>query len=345
MNERLEEIMNWAEVEDVTYAETANPKKILGAHVIPEGLLVQSFVPTAKAIELVLGGQRYPMELVDEAGFFATLLPMEEAWNEELPAYTYHITYDNDTTEDSEDPYAFPSTYTDRDIKKYQGGIWYDIYEKMGAHPIRINGVDGVAFSVWAPNAERVSVVGDFNLWDGRRHMMQRLGDSGVFELFIPHLAPGSLYKYEIKCHHQEPFLKIDPYAFGFELRPGNASIVEDIGQFAWTDTAWQQQKAERGVEGIKEEAMSVYELHLGSFARKQQVIDEDGTAQTGSEFYNYRELAVKVAEYVKQEGYTHVELMPVMEHPLGLSGDRLLRTDEPLRHTGGLHVLHELHA
>ena len=148
MNERLEEIMNWAEVEDVTYAETANPKKILGAHIIPEGLLVQSFVPTAKSIELVLGGQRYPMELVDEAGFFATLLPVEEAWNEALPAYTYHITYDNDTTEDTEDPYAFPSTYTDRDIKKYQGGIWYDIYEKMGAHPIRINGVDGVAFSV-----------------------------------------------------------------------------------------------------------------------------------------------------------------------------------------------------
>lgn len=320
MNERLEEIMNWAEVEDVTYAETANPKKILGAHIIPEGLLVQSFVPTAKSIELVLGGQHYPMELVDEAGFFATLLPMEEAWNEVLPAYSYHITYDNDTTEDTEDPYAFPSTYTDRDIKKYQGGIWYDIYEKMGAHPIRINGVDGVAFSVWAPNAERVSVVGDFNLWDGRRHMMQRLGDSGVFELFIPHLAPGSLYKYEIKCHHQEPFLKIDPYAFGFELRPGNASIVEDIGQFTWTDAAWQQQKAERGVEGIKEEAMSVYELHLGSFARKQQAIDEDGTAQLGSEFYNYRELAVKVADYVKQEGYTHVELMPVMEHPLDAS-------------------------
>ena len=117
MNERLEEIMNWAEVEDVTYAETANPKKILGAHIIPEGLLVQSFVPTAKSIELVLGGQRYPMELVDEAGFFATLLPVEEAWNEALPAYTYHITYDNDTTEDTEDPYAFPSTYTDRDIR------------------------------------------------------------------------------------------------------------------------------------------------------------------------------------------------------------------------------------
>ena len=318
MNEQLEEIINWAEVEDITYAETADPKRILGAHIIPEGLLVQTYLPTAKRVELRLGaGAAYPMELVDESGFFAVLLPLQEAWKDALPDYRYHITYDNDTTEDTEDPYAFPSVYTDRDIKKYQGGIWYDIYEKMGAHPIRINDVDGVVFSVWAPNAERVSVVGDFNLWDGRRHIMQRLGDSGIFEIFIPRLTPGSLYKYEIKCHHQEPFLKIDPYAFGFELRPGNASIVEDLTPFAWSDEAWQQKKAETGTTGAKTAPMSVYEVHLGSFARKPQTVHEDGSVLAGSEFYNYRELAGKLADYVKQEGYTHVELMPIMEHPL----------------------------
>ena len=318
MNEQLEEIINWAEVEDITYAETADSKRILGAHIIPEGLLVQTYLPTAKSVELRLGaGAAYPMELVDESGFFAVLLPLQEAWKDALPDYRYHITYDNDTTEDTEDPYAFPSVYTDRDIKKYQGGIWYDIYEKMGAHPIRINDVDGVVFSVWAPNAERVSVVGDFNLWDGRRHIMQRLGDSGIFEIFIPRLTPGSLYKYEIKCHHQEPFLKIDPYAFGFELRPGNASIVEDLTPFAWSDEAWQQKKAETGTTGAKTAPMSVYEVHLGSFARKPQTVHEDGSVLAGSEFYNYRELAGKLADYVKQEGYTHVELMPIMEHPL----------------------------
>ena len=318
MNEQLEEIINWAEVEDITYAETADPKRILGAHIIPEGLLVQTYLPTAKRVELRLGaGAAYPMELVDESGFFAVLLPLQEAWKDALPDYRYHITYDNDTTEDTEDPYAFPSVYTDRDIKKYQGGIWYDIYEKMGAHPIRINDVDGVVFSVWAPNAERVSVVGDFNLWDGRRHIMQRLGDSGIFEIFIPRLTPGSLYKYEIKCHHQEPFLKIDPYAFGFELRPGNASIVEDLTPFAWSDEAWQQKKAETGTTGAKTAPMSVYEVHLGSFARKPQTVHEDGSVLAGSEFYNYRELAGRLADYVKQEGYTHVELMPIMEHPL----------------------------
>ncbi len=321
MNEQLEEIINWAEVEDITYAETADPKKILGAHIIPEGLLIQTYLPTAKQVELHLAfGETHPMELVDESGFFALLLPLQEAWKESLPSYTYHITYDNDTTEDTEDPYAFPSIYTDRDIKKYQGGIWYDIYEKMGAHPIRINGTDGVAFSVWAPNAERVSVVGDFNLWDGRRHIMQRLGDSGIFEIFIPHLTPGSLYKYEIKCHHQEPFLKIDPYAFGFELRPGNASVVEKIDDFAWSDSEWQKQKEASGASGSKTAAMSVYEVHLGSFARKPETVHEDGSVLAGSEFYNYRELAVKLADYVKQEGYTHVELMPVMEHPLDAS-------------------------
>ena len=318
MNEQLEEIINWAEVEDITYAETADPKRILGAHIIPEGLLVQTYLPTAKRVELRLGaGAAYPMELVDESGFFAVLLPLQEAWKDALPDYRYHITYDNDTTEDTEDPYAFPSVYTDRDIKKYQGGIWYDIYEKMGAHPIRINDVDGVVFSVWAPNAERVSVVGDFNLWDGRRHIMQRLGESGIFEIFIPRLTPGSLYKYEIKCHHQEPFLKIDPYAFGFELRPGNASIVEDLTPFAWSDEAWQQKKAETGTTGAKTAPVSVYEVHLGSFARKPQTVHEDGSVLAGSEFYNYRELAGKLADYVKQEGYTHVELMPIMEHPL----------------------------
>ena len=318
MNVQLEEIINWAEVEDITYAETADPKRILGAHIIPEGLLVQTYLPTAKRVELRLGaGAAYPMELVDESGFFAVLLPLQEAWKDALPDYRYHITYDNDTTEDTEDPYAFPSVYTDRDIKKYQGGIWYDIYEKMGAHPIRINDVDGVVFSVWAPNAERVSVVGDFNLWDGRRHIMQRLGESGIFEIFIPRLTPGSLYKYEIKCHHQEPFLKIDPYAFGFELRPGNASIVEDLTPFAWSDEAWQQKKAETGTTGAKTAPMSVYEVHLGSFARKPQTVHEDGSVLAGSEFYNYRELAGKLADYVKQEGYTHVELMPIMEHPL----------------------------
>ena len=280
MNERLEEIMNWAEVEDVTYAETANPKKILGAHIIPEGLLVQSFVPTAKSIELVLGGQRYPMELVDEAGFFAILLPMEEAWNEALPDYTYHITYDNDTTEDSEDPYAFPSTYTDRDIKKYQGGIWYDIYEKMGAHPIRINGVDGVAFSVWAPNAVRVSVVGNFNEWDGRRHAMHRMPMSGIFELFIPGVKVGDIYKYELKLKGNRIELKSDPYAACTEVPPAGASVVADTGAFQWEDEEWM---AGRKKFGDRKQPISIYETSLTDWKDGEELVEFVKKLNTGS--------------------------------------------------------------
>ena len=126
--------------------------------------------------------------------------------------YTLLVVYDNGTSEELYDPYAFSPLYTESDLKKFEAGVHYTIYEKMGAHPMSVNGVEGVYFSVWAPCAMRVSVVGDFNLWDGRRHQMRRLGDSGIFELFIPGLASGLIYKYEIKNSHGEPQLKADPY-------------------------------------------------------------------------------------------------------------------------------------
>ncbi|MDD6281853.1 MAG: 1,4-alpha-glucan branching protein GlgB [Oribacterium sp.] len=315
MTEELYNIMNWADVEEITYSESTQPKRILGPHLLEEGLLIQAFLPTAKDIEVKIQGDRvYQMELADEQGFFAVLIPEKEEWHGEIPKYSFLITFDNDTTEETEDPYSFASIYTDEDLKRFNAGIHYEVYNKMGAHPVVIDGVEGVEFSVWAPNAQRVSGVGDFNLWDGRRNMMQKLGDSGVFELFIPRLKPGTLYKYEIKQLHKDPFLKIDPYAFGFELRPNTASIVRDIEDFTWTDQEWQEKKL---TAKPKEEPMSVYEVHLGSFIRKQPLINEDGTAVNGSEFYNYREIAKKLAEYVHKMGYTHIEIMPVMEHPL----------------------------
>lgn len=315
MNETLYELMNWADVEEITYAESGNPKRILGPHLLAEGLLIQTYLPTAKEISVKLSGKEYPMEM-EESGFFAALIPAKKSWAKKLPDYLLEITYDNGTKAETEDAYAFQSCYTEEDLKKFGAGIHYRIYEKMGAHPMNRDGVEGVNFSVWAPNALRVSVVGDFNLWDGRRHPMERLGDSGIFELFIPRLPLGTLYKFEIKHRGQDAFLKTDPYGNAFELRPNTAALVTE-SSFVWKDEDWQAKK-EEGKQ--KEEPMAVYELHLGSFARKNLMVNEDGSPVAGSEFYNYRELAEKVADYVEREGYTHVELMPVMEHPLDQS-------------------------
>ena len=251
------------------------------------------------------------MELADEAGFYAVLIPRKTVTD-----YTLLVTYDNGTEEEIHDPYSFGPQFTEDELKKFGAGIYYDIYEKMGAHPMTIDGVEGVYFAVWAPCAMRVSVVGDFNLWDGRRHQMRKVGegDASVFELFIPGLKAGCLYKYEIKTRAGLPMMKADPYGNYAELRPNNASIVWDINNYQWKDKKWMDKRA---ASDTKDKPFNIYEVHLGSWMRKEIAKDENGEDIIGSEFYNYRELAVKLAEYVKDMGYTHVELMPVMEHPL----------------------------
>ena len=313
MEQKLYDLMDWAGIEELVYSEASNPHAMLGPHLTEDGLLIQALVPTAAEISVKISstGKKYPMELADEAGFFAVLIPRKSK-----TPYTLEVTYDNGVTEELYDPYSFAPQYREEDLKKFAAGIHYTIYEKMGAHPMTIDGVSGVYFSVWAPCAMRVSVVGDFNLWDGRRHQMRRLGegDGSVFELFIPGLYEGEIYKYEIKTRAGEPMLKADPYANYAELRPNNASIVWDIDKYKWNDKSWMAQRAKTDT---KDKPMNIYEVHLGSWIRKETVRDETGQDLAGSEFYNYRELAPRLAEYVKDMGYTHVELMPVMEHPL----------------------------
>ena len=313
MEQKLYDLMDWAGIEELVYSEASNPHAMLGPHLTEDGLLIQALVPTAAEISVKISstGKKYPMELADEAGFFAVLIPRKSK-----TPYTLEVTYDNGVTEELYDPYSFAPQYREEDLKKFAAGIHYTIYEKMGAHPMTIDGVSGVYFSVWAPCAMRVSVVGDFNLWDGRRHQMRRLGegDGSVFELFIPGLYEGEIYKYEIKTRAGEPMLKADPYANYAELRPNNASIVWDIDKYKWNDKSWMAQRAKTDT---KDKPMNIYEVHLGSWIRKETVKDETGQDLVGSEFYNYRELAPRLAKYVKDMGYTHVELMPVMEHPL----------------------------
>jgi len=314
MDKTLYDLMDWAGIEEIVYSEAADPHRLLGPHATGAGLLIQAFFPTAVtvAVKGIREGIIHPMEQVDEAGFFAVLLPEKIKFQ-----YVYQVTYDNHTAQELIDPYSFEPYYTDTDIKKFSSGIHYSIFDKMGAHPMTMKDTKGVYFSVWAPCAMRVSVVGDFNLWDGRRHPMRKLGDSGIFELFIPDLHVGMIYKYEIKAMDGTIQLKSDPYASYCELRPDNASVIWDIENYSWNDEGWLKKRASKN---LTKEPFSVYEVHLGSWLRKETGYNSDGEPINGSEFLNYREIGKKLVSYVKEMGYTHVELLPVMEHPLDAS-------------------------
>ena len=272
MDKTLYDLMDWAGIEEIVYSEAANPHRMLGAHMTPEGMLVQAFIPTARDITVKLSatGKQYQMEMADETGFFAALIPRKT-----LADYTLLVFYDNGTLSEIHDPYSFAPQFTESDLKKFEAGVHYSIYNKMGAHPMTVKGVSGVYFAVWAPEAMRVSVVGDFNLWDGRRSQMRRLGDSGVFEIFIPELKKGAVYKYEIKFKNGDPALKADPYANYAELRPNTASIVWDLDEYKWNDQDWMKKRA---ALDTKTAPMSIYEVHLGSWMRKSTEVDEERT-------------------------------------------------------------------
>ena len=295
--------MDWPEIEAVVYSEEYAPREILGPHVTGDGVLVQCFFPGADkvTVKTTKDGREYPMSKEDDAGYFAVLLS-----GRKIPEYTYLVEQQGEQIE-CYDAYAFPCQITLEEEQKFINGICYDIYEKLGAHPMTVNGVDGVYFAVWAPNAARVSVVGDFNHWDGRVYQMQRLSVSGIYELFIPQIPVGSLYKYELKLKDGLTYLKADPYANQAELRPATASVVADLTKYIWKDQTWMKERKKIQTEDAP---MFVYEMHLASWKKPED----------GREFYNYRELAPMIVAYVKEMGYTHVELMPVMEHPFDAS-------------------------
>lgn len=312
--EALYSYMNWAEIEAIVYSEHQNPHQFLGAHKIEKGIIFQTFMPSAKeiSVKILKTGKIYPMVLQDEAGFFAVCIP-----GKKIEEYRYMVTYDNNTESEICDPYSFDPYIDSVDIERFASGIHYEIYNKLGAHPMTLQGVKGVLFAVWAPNAMRVSVVGDFNQWDGRRHLMRNLNNSGIFELFIPDLLEGEIYKFELKVKGGLVILKSDPYANYAELRPNNASKIWDLSNYTWNDQPWMNARKKWD---YKKEPISIYELHLGSW--KKPVLELSDTTVSveldigSKEFYNYKELAPMLVEYVKEMGYTHVELMPIMEHP-----------------------------
>ena len=303
MTKKLYKMMNWPVIEEIIYSESQDPHATLGPHVQGNGTLIQAFFPGAQKVTLQLTKDmtEKEMELADDDGFFAVWLPAKN-----VGAYRYIVSYENGSVETMQDAYRHECLITAEDEEKFAMGVHYTVYEKLGAHPLNLDGEDGVYFAVWAPNALRVSTVGDFNHWDGRIHQMRKL-PSGIFEIFIPGVKAGDNYKYEIKLKTGLTYLKADPYGNAAQLRPETASVVADLRNFKWEDKEFIKKRKTFQKENAP---ISVYELYLGSFLAPK---DEE-------EYANYREIADKLIPYVKEMGYTHVELMPVMEHPLDAS-------------------------
>ncbi len=285
----------------IVYAYHGDPFSVLGPHEFKNGLIVRAFLPFAESVSLIPADKSasYPMHMSQEGGFFEVWVPEKQ-----LPFdYQYQIVSYSGETLTVDDPYNFPPVLSDFDEYLMAEGTHMQVYQKLGAHLTQINGRSGVYFAVWAPSAQRVSVVGEFNTWDGRRHPMRFHHDTGVWELFIPGIGEGTLYKYEIKTRYQDYMVtKADPVGFFSEMRPKNASIVWDINKHQWQDAEWLASRPQRNA---LDAPINIYEVHLGSWRRKNNW-----------EWLTYAELAEELVAYVKKMGYTHIELLPVAEHP-----------------------------
>jgi 1,4-alpha-glucan branching enzyme len=302
-------ILPKAEFEALLHARHGSPHSVLGMHPFTHrrsrGLVVRAFLRDAAACDVVLTGERpedvVPMKLLAPEGLFEVFLPKRL----EVCAYELRVTSADGRVRQIRDPYCFLPTLGEQDLYLFNEGNEHRIYDKLGAHLRDLGGVRGVAFAVWAPSATRVSVVGDFNGWDGRYHPMRSLGASGVWEIFIPDLAEGALYKFEIRDSLGNPRVKTDPYGTRFEGPPGNAAIVCDTGGFTWGDAAWLERR--RAAAGSLDRPVSIYEVHLGSWRRKPE---------EGNRVLTYREAAPQLADYANEMGFTHIEVMPLAEHP-----------------------------
>jgi 1,4-alpha-glucan branching enzyme len=294
-----------AEIQQIIELRHPEPHRILGIHPDGDGVVVRAFRPDATAIHVVMdAGGRFPMTHRHGGVFEARLNGKDQAFN-----YLLEVEYPGNKVFTIRDPYSFMPTLGEMDLYYAGEGRHERLWERMGAHLIHHHGVAGASFAVWAPTAAGVSVVGDFNGWDGRLHSMRRMGASGIWELFIPEIGEGTRYKFEIRPNSGGPaVLKSDPFAFRTEVPPATASVLHDLKRFTWTDTQW---LTTRGEGDPAQKPWSVYEVHLGSWRR----VVEDGDRPM-----TYRELAPALADYVKQMGFTHVELLPVAEHPYGPS-------------------------
>ncbi len=291
--------MTREEIEAIVGGYHGDAFRILGPHFIDRKKPcweVRAFLPQAEEAAVVIDGAARPMKKMHPTGFYVASID-----GEPKPYRLWARLWGGGTVE-LEDPYRFPLLLSDFELHLYSEGTHYESYRSLGAHIVEVDGVKGVRFAVWAPNAEVVTVVGDFNDWDVRRHPM-RHRNVGIWEIFIPGLAQGSTYKYFVRSRfHGYQQMKLDPCAFYCETPPKSASIVWDIDAYKWGDSEWMETRAK--TDWLKR-PISIYEVHLESWLRGPH-----------NQMLTYRELATSLVEYVKSMGYTHVQMMPIMEYP-----------------------------
>ncbi|HEY8715376.1 MAG TPA: 1,4-alpha-glucan branching protein GlgB [Candidatus Acidoferrum sp.] len=307
-----------AEIDALLNGRHTDPFALLGPHPVPGGWAIRFFLPWAQeaSITIVSGGDgagpaaRKTIKIADAVklrpdGFFEALWPSNQSAPPAPGSYKIQGRDDRGESFEIYDTYSFPYFLSEFDLYLMGEGRHYDTYEKLGAHIKTVQEVQGVNFAVWAPSARRVSIVGDFNRWDGRVNVMRARGSSGIWELFIPELKDGAIYKYEIIGPNGDMLpLKADPYAFRAELRPATGSIVATLENYQWNDTKWMK---ERPQTNWFEAPISIYEVHLGGWRR---------VPEQNNRWLSYHELSDQLIPYVKNLGYSHIELLPIMEHP-----------------------------
>ncbi|MCH2205109.1 MAG: 1,4-alpha-glucan branching protein GlgB [Lentisphaerales bacterium] len=301
----IENIFPVDEINQILYAYTSCPHSILGKHPFNKKYAYKAYDPAASKIEITLQGKTHEMTKINDNGFYLYIASQDDSNPYQL---TKHY---GDHSVTSYDQYSFLPTAGELDLHLFSSGNHQELYNFLGSRQIEAQGIEGTRFVVWAPNASRVSLLGNFNTWDGRRHIMRSLGSTGLWELFVPELPSGEYYKYEIKDQNGHIFTKQDPISKSYEKRPGTASRVTKDLDYDWQDNSWMNSRAQ---EDPLRQPLSIYEMHLNSW-------DGPGLPDKGErEFYNYRELAHALAAYVNDLGFTHVELLPITEHPLDQS-------------------------
>ena len=306
----------------LVYGYHENPFEVLGPHEVEQNgqraVAVRAYLPEAQRAWVVDASQGTPrpMRRIHPAGLYEAVVEDRGARSEErstnltprssqlAPSYLLRVTYKSGETHTMHDPYAFPPMLSGYDLHLLSEGTHWRSYERLGAHRRTVDGVEGVNFAVWAPNAEGVAVVGSFNMWDRRSHAMRKHIPSGIWELFIPGIGPGAQYKFAVKHRGGHVVEKCDPYGFAAEVPPRTANIVSDLSDYQWQDNDW---VARRPQHNALDAPISIYELHLGSWRR-----DPNNPGR----WLSYRELAPQLVEYCHKLGFTHLQLMPISEHP-----------------------------